>query len=97
MTTPQPFVHAVANPSTRRDIALAVADGIPAEQLAATFDISVSTVHRYATEWEGAQRRTAALSGFERQAIIDGCRRGARKRYEREYTAAVVRHVLGEE
>lgn len=93
----EPFTHAVANPSTRSDIALAVADGIPPEQLAAEFGISVSTVRAYVKEFEAVQRRSAALTDWERQAIIDGVARGARSRFEREYTAAVVRHILGEE
>lgn len=93
----EPFTHAVANPSVRSDIALAVADGIPPEQLAAEFDISVSTVRAYVKEFEGVQRRAAALTDWERQAIRAGVARGARARYEREYTARVVAHVLGEE
>lgn len=97
MTSPQPFTHAVANPSTRRDIALAVTDGIPPEQLAETFGISVSTVNRYAAEWEGAVRKAQALSDFERDAIRDGCRRGSRRRWERQYGARVVAQVMGEE
>lgn len=97
MTTPQPFTHAVSNPAVRRDIALAVASGTDPEQLAETFGISVSTVLRYAAEWEGAVRKVQALSDFEREAIIDGCRRGSRRRWERQYGAGVVRQVLGEE
>lgn len=97
MADRSPFTHAIPNSAVRRDIAKAVADGVPVEQLAAEFDISVSTVRAYAKEWEGVQRRTAALNDFEREAIRAGVTRGARKRYEREYTAAVVRHVLGEE
>lgn len=96
MTEPAPFTHAVANPSVRRDIAAAVRDGIDPLQLAAEFNISVSTVHRYAAEWEGAQRKVRALTDFERDAIIDGCRDGARKRWERQYGAEVVRELLGE-
>ncbi|WP_071288531.1 helix-turn-helix domain-containing protein [Mycolicibacterium llatzerense] len=95
--TPQPFTHAVPNPGVRRDIALAVRDGIPVEQLAKEFGISVSTVRSYAKEWEGAQRRTAALTDDEVEMIRAGVRRGARKRYEREYTARVVAAVMGEE
>ncbi|WP_234798238.1 helix-turn-helix domain-containing protein [Mycobacteroides chelonae] len=94
--TPQPFTHAVANPQTRRDIAAAVADGIPPEQLAAEFNISVSTVLRYAAEWEGAVRKAQALTDFEREAILTGVARGARRRWERQYDAEVVRHVMGE-
>jgi hypothetical protein len=41
-----PFQHAVANPSVRKDIAAAVRDGIPVEQLAEAFNISESTVLR---------------------------------------------------
>ncbi|MBE5513728.1 Uncharacterised protein [Mycobacteroides abscessus subsp. abscessus] len=96
MSTPIPFQHAVANPDTRRDIALAVASGIAPEQLAAEFNISVSTVRAYAKEFEGTKRRAAALTDWERDAIRAGCRRGVRARYEREYTAAVVRQVMGE-
>lgn len=97
MSTPPPFTHAVANPSIRRDIALAVASGTPVEQLAAEFNISVSTVRAYVKEWQGAQRKVAALQPDEVQAIIDGCRRGARSRWERQYGARVVAHILGEE
>ncbi len=97
MTSREPFTHAVSSPSTRRDIAAAVRDGIPVDQLAETFGISISTVHRYAAQWEGAARKVQALTADQRQQIIDGVARGARRRYEREYTAAVVRHVLGEE
>ncbi|MGV7586346.1 helix-turn-helix domain-containing protein [Mycobacterium kansasii] len=93
----EPFTHAVPNPSVRSDIALAVADGIPPEQLAAEFGISVSTVRAYVKEWEGARRKVQALSGFEREAIIDGCRRGSRRRWERQYGARVVAQVVGEE
>ncbi|WP_018600991.1 helix-turn-helix domain-containing protein [Mycobacterium sp. 155] len=96
MTTPPPFTHAVANPAVRRDIAAAVRSGIPVEQLAAEFNISVSTVRAYSREWEGAQRRVAALQPDEVTAIIDGCRRGARRRWERTYGVEVVRQVMGE-
>lgn len=95
--THEPFTHAVANPAVRSDIAAAVASGTPVDQLAETFGISVSTVNRYAKEWEGARRKVKNLSGFEREAIIDGCRRGSRRRWERQYGAGVVRQVLGEE
>lgn len=94
--TPQPFTHAVANPAVRRDIAAAVRDGIPPEQLAETFGISVSTVRAYAKEWEGAARKAQALNDFEREAIRTGVARGARRRWERQYGAEVVRQVLGE-
>lgn len=94
--SPQPFTHAVSNPSARRDIAAAVRDGVMPEQLAAEFNISVSTVHRYAAEWEGAQRKVRALTDWERQAIRAGVTRGALKRWERQYGAEVVRQVLGE-
>lgn len=97
MTAPQPFTHAVANPAVRRDIAQAVASGTDPEQLAAEFSISVSTVRAYAKEWEGVQRRSAALTDFEREAIRDGCRRGSQRRWERQYGTEVVRQVLGEE
>lgn len=94
--THEPFTHAVSNPSTRRDIAAAVRDGVPPEQLAETFGISVSTVRAYAKEWAGVQRRAAALQPDEVAAIRAGVARGARGRYEREYTARVVAHLLGE-
>lgn len=89
------FTHAVANPATRRDIVQAVRDGIPLEQLAAEFQISVSTVRAYAREFEGVQRKLLVLSDFEREAVIEGCRRGARRRWERTYGAEVVRELLG--
>lgn len=96
MTAREPFTHAVQSPSVRRDIACAVRGGIPADQLAAEFNISISTVHRYAAEWEGAQRKVQALSDFEIEAIREGCRRGSRRRWVRTYGAEVVRQVLGE-
>ncbi|WP_396909861.1 helix-turn-helix domain-containing protein [Mycolicibacterium sp.] len=96
MTDPARFTHAVANPAVRRDIAQAVRDGIPVEQLAEEFNISVSTVRSYARQFEGVQRKLLALSNFEREAVIEGCRRGARRRWERQYGAEVVRELLGE-
>lgn len=96
MTIREPFQHAVQNASARRDIAQAVRDGIPAEQLAAEFGISLSTVHRYAAEWEGARRKVLTLSEFEREVIREGCRRGNRRRWVRQYGAEVVRQVMGE-
>ncbi|MFV8172470.1 MULTISPECIES: helix-turn-helix domain-containing protein [Mycolicibacterium] len=96
MTSRQPFQHAIQNSSIRRDITLAVHDGIPPDQLAEEFGISLSTVHRYAAEWDGADRKVRALNADQRQQIIDGCRRGARRRYEREYGARVVEQVMGE-
>ncbi|MUL84330.1 MULTISPECIES: transposase family protein [unclassified Mycolicibacterium] len=95
MTGREPFVHAVSNPSVRRDIAQSVRDGIDPEQLAAEFNIAPSTVHRYAAEWEGTQRRIAALQPDEVEAIRSGVARGARSRFERQYGAEVVRQVLG--
>ncbi|SHP29254.1 Uncharacterised protein [Mycobacteroides abscessus subsp. abscessus] len=96
MPNPERFTHAVQNPGVRRDIALAVRDGIPVEQLAAEFSISPSTVRSYAAAWEGTQRKVQALNDFDREAIIDGCARGARRRWERTYGVEVVRQVLGE-
>ncbi len=51
MTERTLFTHAISNPAARRDIALAVQSGIPVEQLAEEFNISVATVHRYVNEW----------------------------------------------
>ncbi|MBN3455673.1 helix-turn-helix domain-containing protein [Mycobacterium sp. DSM 3803] len=96
MPNPERFIFAVPSPSVRRDIAAAVRDGIPVGQLADEFQISESTVRAYVREWEGAQRKVQRLSEFERQAVIEGCRRGARKRWERRYGTEVVRQVLGE-
>lgn len=96
MTERIPFQHAVADPATRRDIALAIADGIPVDQLAAEFNIAESTVRRYAEEWEGVQRTIRSLDIWERQAIVDGCSRGGRRRWERELGADVVRELLDE-
>lgn len=45
-----PFQFAIDNSITRRDIALAVCDGIRPEQLTAKFGISDSTVRAYSTE-----------------------------------------------
>lgn len=97
MTDRAPFTHAVPNPSVRRDIALAVRDGISPEQLAAEFNISISTVRAYAWEWEGAQRRLRSVDPWERESIIHACHRGGRRRWERQYGAEVVRELLGEE
>ncbi|MGW4100622.1 helix-turn-helix domain-containing protein [Mycobacterium sp. NPDC004974] len=91
-----PFQHAVPNPSARRDIAHAVQSGIPVEQLAAEFNVSESTVRAYAAEWQGAQRKVLVLTDWEKSAIIEGCTRGARRRWERTYSPEVVRQVLGE-
>ncbi|MGC5024425.1 transposase family protein [Tsukamurella sp. DT100] len=77
-------------------MALAVRDGISPEQLAAEFGISVATVHRYVNEWEGAQRRIRSLDPWEREIIIHACRRGGRRRWERELGVDVVRELLGE-
>lgn len=91
-----PFQHAVPNPSVRRDIAQAVQSGIPVEQLAEEFQIAPSTVRAYAMEWQGAQRKVQVLTAWEREAIIEGCARGARRRWERTYSPEIVRQVLGE-
>ncbi|MCP2622060.1 helix-turn-helix domain-containing protein [Mycolicibacterium smegmatis] len=91
-----PFQHAVANPTVRRDIAAAVRDGIPVEQLAEEFQIAPSTVRAYAAEWQGAQRKLQVLTDWEREAIIEGCARGARRRWERTYSPEVIRELLGE-
>lgn len=96
MTSREPFVHAVASPSVRRDIAQAVASGIPVEQLAEEFNISPSTVRSYAREWEGVQRKVQCLSEFECEAIVDGVARGSRRRWERTYGTRVVAAVVGE-
>lgn len=97
MTERTPFTHAVPNPSVRRDIALAVRDGIPVDQLAAEFNISESTVRSYAAEWEGVQRRIRSLDAWERESIIHACARGGRRRWERELGAEVIRQLLDEE
>ncbi|OBA98294.1 hypothetical protein A5666_22915 [Mycolicibacterium fortuitum] len=89
------FTHAVPNPSTRRDIAQAVQSGIPVEQLAEEFQIALSTVRAYAAEWQGAQRIVQVLTDWERAAIVEGCARGARRRWERTYSPEIVRQVLG--
>lgn len=91
-----PFQHAVANPSVRKDIAAAVRDGIPVEQLAEAFNISESTVRSYAAEWRGAHRKVQLLTDWEKSAIIEGCARGARRRWERTYSPEVIRELLGE-
>lgn len=96
MTNPARFTHAVANPSVRRDIAAAVRDGIPVEQLAAEFNISLSTVRSYAAEWEGAQRKIRNLDPWDRESIVHACRHGGRRRWERELGAEVVSQLLGE-
>ncbi|MBS4102913.1 helix-turn-helix domain-containing protein [Rhodococcus erythropolis] len=97
MTERTPFTHAIANSATRRDIALAVRDGISPEQLAEEFNISTSTVRAYVTEWEDMQRRIRSLDPWERESIVHACRRGGRRRWERELGVEVVRELLGEE
>ncbi|MBX8688094.1 helix-turn-helix domain-containing protein [Mycobacterium sp. 20091114027_K0903767] len=92
-----PFTHAVPNPSIRRDIAQAVRDGISVAQLAEEFQIAPSTVRAYAMDWQGAQHKVQVLTDWEREAIIEGCARGARPRWERTYSPEVVRQVLGED
>lgn len=96
MTQRTPFQHAVADPATRRDIAVAVQSGIPADQLAAEFNIAPSTVRSYAKEWAGVQRTIRSLDHWERESITLACRRGGRKRWERELGAEVVRELLDE-
>jgi hypothetical protein len=91
-----PFTHAIANPAARRDIAHALHSGVSAETLAAEFGISAYTVRSYSREWQDAQRRVAALQPHEVEAIRDGCRRGARARWERQFGVAVVAALLGE-
>lgn len=96
MTTREPFVHAVANPAVRRDIALAVQSGISPEQLAEEFEISPATVRSYSREFENVQRRIRQLDPWERESIVLACRRGGRKRWERELGVETVRELLGE-
>ncbi len=96
MTERTPFTHAISNPGVRRDIALAVRDGISPEQLAEEFDISVATVRRYCAEFEHMQRTIRQLDPFERESIIHACRRGGRRRWERELGAEAVWELLGE-
>lgn len=97
MTQRTPFQHAVANPATRRDIALAVQSGIPVDQLAEEFSIAESTVRAYAAEWTGVQRTIRGLDVWERESIILACRRGGRRRWERQLGVEVVRELLSEE
>ncbi|RIU41046.1 helix-turn-helix domain-containing protein [Mycobacteroides abscessus] len=97
MTERTPFQFAIDNPAVRRDIALAVADGVSPEQLAEEFDISESTVRSYAAEWEGAQRTIRNLDPFERESIVFACARGGRRRWERELGVEVIRQLLDEE
>lgn len=97
MADRSPFTHAIPNSAVRRDIARAVADGVPVEQLAEVHGISVSTVRAYAAEFQGAQRVLAIIDDHTRSAIIAGCRGGSRRRWERQYGTTVVRELLGEE
>ncbi len=92
----EPFVHAVTNPAVRRDIALAVQSGISPEQLAEEFSISPSTVRAYAVEFENVERTIRRLDPWERESIVNACRRGARRRWERELGVETVRQLLGE-
>lgn len=92
----EPFVHAVANPAVRRDIALAVTAGIDPQQLAEEFGISESTVRSYAKEFENVQRRIRQLDVWERESIVNACKGGGRKRWERELGVETVRQLLGE-
>lgn len=96
MTERSAFTYAVQNPSVRKDIARAVADGIPVDQLAAEFNIAPATVRRYAEEWAGVQRTIRNLDAWERESIVLACRRGGRKRWERELGADVVHELLDE-
>ncbi|GAA4676548.1 helix-turn-helix domain-containing protein [Gordonia humi] len=96
MTSRTPFQHAVADPGTRRDIARAVADGTPVDQLAEEFDIAPSTVRRYAEEWADVQRTIRNLDHWERESITLACRRGGRRRWERELGVDAVRELLDE-
>ncbi|CPR93625.1 helix-turn-helix domain-containing protein [Mycobacteroides abscessus] len=92
-TQRQPFAFAVPNPETRREIAQAVADGIPPEQLAAEFSISEATVRAYHSEFAGTQRRVQLLTADDREQILAGVRRGARSRYVRQYGEGVVDEI----
>lgn len=96
MTNPARFTHAVQNAAVRRIIAEQLDAGADPAELAARYSISVSTTHRYAAEWRGTQRKVQRLSDFEREAIRESCRRGARKRWERTYGVRVVEAVMGE-
>ncbi|SLJ23589.1 Uncharacterised protein [Mycobacteroides abscessus subsp. abscessus] len=93
MSTRTPFEYAIPDPAQRRDIAQAVADGIPVEQLAAEFGISETTVRAYHQEFAGTQRRVQLLTADDRQQILDGVRRGARARYVRQFGKNVVDEV----
>lgn len=90
------FQHAIPNASVRHLIAEQLTGGADPAEVAARYDISVTTAHRYRSEFEGARRKTPSLTDFEREAIVAGCRGGARKRWERQYGAEVVRQLLGE-
>lgn len=94
MSTPRtPFQFAIPDPQQRRDIALAVADGIPPEQIAEEFGISETTVHAYCREWAGTRRRVQLLTQDDREQIVAGVKRGAKARYIRQYGRAVVSEI----
>ncbi|MDM2401896.1 ECF-type sigma factor [Mycobacteroides abscessus] len=75
----EPLTFALARPSTRRDIALAVVSGISPDELAEEFSISSRTVRAYAAEWQGVHRKIRNLDVWERESIIQACRRGRRR------------------
>lgn len=96
MTERTPFQHAIENPATRREIAAAVRDGIDPQQLAEEFRISLSTVRSYAAQFENVQRTIRRLDAWERESIVLACKRGGRRRWERELGVETVRELLGE-
>ncbi|CDP89231.1 MULTISPECIES: hypothetical protein [Mycolicibacterium] len=67
------------------------------EQLAEEFGISEPTVRAYAAEFANTQRIIRRLDVWERESIVLACRRGGRRRWERELGVDVVRELLGEE
>ncbi|MDB2305369.1 MULTISPECIES: ECF-type sigma factor [Mycobacteroides] len=89
----EPLTFALARPSTRRDIALAVVSGISPAELAEEFSISSRTVRAYAAEWRapkdpeprrvGARKHHPSLPSWPST------------RWERELGPAVVRELLG--
>lgn len=90
----EPLTFALARPSTRRDIALAVVSGISPAELAEEFSISSRTVRAYAAEWQGAAKdpEPRRVGARKHHPSLPSWRS---TRWERELGPAVVRELLG--
>lgn len=79
-------------PAVRRDVAAAVRDGIP-WSISPRSSTSASAP---CARTPRTQRTIRQLDPHERESVIHACRRGGRRRWERELGADAVRELLGE-